>query len=579
MPPTLTSFAVGDFQSYRDIQSVTIDERLTLVAGRNNVGKSALLRALRIPVEPQEGAGPNFSIAYTWEMSPEELLGLALRPGDSSPELHDWAHQHPSHVVRATFRRKPDADSSRPVSLSDLYVSEFELPNEGKHATGGAGGHPQWDRGEWGGGAYMEFFLRIPEIKQQVSFIAPRKIQQGPWALTQSTTLDPDARNLIEVVLYLQMNSPTRRFRDLTEFMVSAFPEIETLTVMEVGGQVQQGQLGVVYANLERPVPMQQCGTGVEQLLALAVGLLTAPEPRLFLIDEPQAYLHPHAERSLLRLLESHPQHQYVVATHSVYLLSARPLSSARLLALEDEETRITEFPTATDLLSELGITAADLWLAERVLWVEGRSEVEAIHAAVQDEMRDIKVRPMPEAAARFSSASARQAEATYRFCSDVVDAITPLPVKMLFLFDSDEKTPEHRQRIEEASQGRARFLSVRELENLFLDAELLELALVERAALIDRPAPTRETIQRWLDDHLELLDDRQLFPRPLAVGERPLDRVRGSEVLRRLYWDVMTSEFDKVSDGKRLAELAAQHKPDVLETLRAVVRELAEDQ
>ena len=52
-------------------------------------------------------------------------------------------------------------------------------------------------------------------------------------------------------------------------------------------------------------------------MLALAVGVLTATEPQLFLIDEPQAYLHPAAERSMLSLLESHPQHQYIIATHS----------------------------------------------------------------------------------------------------------------------------------------------------------------------------------------------------------------------------------------------------------------------
>jgi hypothetical protein len=176
------------------------------------------------------------------------------------------------------------------------------------------------------------------------------------------------------------------------------------------------------------------------------------------------AYLHPHAERSLLQFLADNDQHQYIIATHSNYLLSARPLTSARLLAMQEGATRVIEFPSQAELLSELGITAADLWSTEKILWVEGPSEVEAVAVALADAANDVRVMPMPDAASRFSSTSTHQAEATYRFLEDVVTAIAPLPVQMVFLFDSDEKTPEHRGKIEEASKGSAVFLPVREL-------------------------------------------------------------------------------------------------------------------
>jgi len=63
---SLTAFAVQDFQSYHDPQTVTIDPGLTLIAGRNTVGKSALLRALRIFVDAQQGAGPSLELSYRW---------------------------------------------------------------------------------------------------------------------------------------------------------------------------------------------------------------------------------------------------------------------------------------------------------------------------------------------------------------------------------------------------------------------------------------------------------------------------------------------------------------------------------
>src|SRR5262249_44886 len=137
--------------------------------------------------------------------------------------------------------------------------------------------------------------------------------------------------------------------------------------------------------------------------------------------DEPQAYLHPHAERSLIELLGDNPQHQYVIATHSNFLLGARPLSSARLLTMEGGVTRITEFPARDDLLSELGLTARDFWSTESILWVEGRSEVEALRVAAGETASNIYISAMPENASRFSSASTQQAEATYRFLSEAV--------------------------------------------------------------------------------------------------------------------------------------------------------------
>jgi hypothetical protein len=250
------------------------------------------------------------------------------------------------------------------------------------------------------------------------------------------------------------------------------------------------------------------------------------------------------------------------------------PLSSARLLTIEEGETRVTEFPRASDLLSELGITAADLWLAEDVLWVEGASEVEVARVLAPDLPTEVAIRAMPDAS-RFSSASTQQAEATFRFCREVVEAVTPLPVRMLFLFDRDEKSTELLEEIRRASGGKARFLDVRELENLFLDAELIEMALRERAEFLGIEAASTDHIRDALDTLLELHEDRALFPRALDAEETPRDFVRGSEVLRRLYWETTTSKYDKVRDGKRLAELAVNDKPELLEPLRTVIEEL----
>jgi hypothetical protein len=205
-------------------------------------------------------------------------------------------------------------------------------------------------------------------------------------------------------------------------------------------------------------------------MLALTLGVLTAAEPRIFLIDEPQAYLHPHAERSLLALFERYPQHQYIIATHSPLLLNSRPLDQSRLVTMEGGQTLVVEPTAADELLDEIGIRAADLWLADQILWVEGPSDVGAFEALMERELSPSErattsVREMPDSS-RFSARSSKQAAATYRFCPSVISAVSPLPVAIRFLFDRDEKTPEVISAIRESSGNRALVLPVRELEN-----------------------------------------------------------------------------------------------------------------
>lgn len=53
-------------QSYHDEQVIRLEPGMTLLAGRNNVGKSALLRALRLFSEPQPGLREDFKLALSW---------------------------------------------------------------------------------------------------------------------------------------------------------------------------------------------------------------------------------------------------------------------------------------------------------------------------------------------------------------------------------------------------------------------------------------------------------------------------------------------------------------------------------
>jgi hypothetical protein len=69
-------------------------------------------------------------------------------------------------------------------------------------------------------------------------------------------------------------------------------------------------------------------------------------------------------------------------------------------------------------------------------------------------------------------------------------------------------------------------------------------------------------------DELLAKRDDLDLYPRGTTTEDDSLQVVRGSSLLKRLWWDLATAEYDKVRDGERLARAALDMESDALEPL-----------
>lgn len=297
-------------------------------------------------------------------------------------------------------------------------------------------------------------------------------------------------------------------------------------------------------------------------MLSLATAVLSQPPGQVFLIDEPQAYLHPHAERSLLELIDAHCEHQYVIATHSHVLLNACPLHQVRLVSLDEAgASSIAAVDERQAMLESLGLRAGDIGLAEHVLWVEGPTEEEVLSALLEQELsgarRGIAVRRMPEGVSRFATTKEKKAKAAYSFLHELTDAVAPLPIEMSFLFDRNDKGEQQRARIDAASGRRAHFLAVREIENFFLDGRLIASALAVRAKETGQPAPGVAQVEENLDQLLAETSDSQLFPAGAPGANTARADIKGSEVLKRLFGKLLLREYDKVRDARLLAELA----------------------
>ena len=89
-------------------------------------------------------------------------------------------------------------------------------------------------------------------------------------------------------------------------------------------------------------------GYGVSQILSVVVELLRGDSPAMFLLQQPEAHLHPSAQAALGSLfcrVVSDREHQLVVETHSDYLLDrVRMLIRRRKTKLKPEDISILFF-------------------------------------------------------------------------------------------------------------------------------------------------------------------------------------------------------------------------------------------
>ena len=576
----LVEASLAGFQSYGDSQRLVLEPDVTLLAGRNNVGKSAFLRALQIFREQQEGVHPEFELLMRWQVERMELL-RALAAVTHISGVTEAIQSRDTHTlwIRCVPARAILTGQTVTLTGDDLHVSDIALPSLDWHARGDPGLTMGWTSGALAGSTGTDELKRFVMgwLSQAVYYAGPRRIEPGRRTVRQEQALAPDARNLTDVVAYLHSHEPRRTFPELEGFIREAFPEVQTFTVpTDPDPGSAMGEIQVFFNDRDTPTPLRLCGTGVEQMMALAVSVLTRREPTLFLIDEPQAYLHPHAERSLLRFIDRHDDHQYLIATHSHVLLNAREVHEARLVALTDGQSRVSPLSERADMFAEVGISAADIGLAEHVLWVEGPSEEGVLelllHVTRPAQATGVRVRRMPQGPSRFASTAKKRAEAAYAFLTGLAEAIAPLPIEMTFIFDLDEKDTSERERISAASGGRALFLTVRELENLFLDSDLLTVALTQRAQSAGLDPPRRDEVERELDQLLADAADTSLFPGGCEAGQDPRVVTRGSAVLGALFTKFAASEYDKALDARLLTELALKERPIVLDPLRVII-------
>lgn len=412
----ISKFTVRNYKSFSETPELTFRPGFNFITGQNSSGKTALLEALSLAffsvphrsaiTLPREGMMPeqtseaDFSITLSGEELKELLLmgGAvnlhlpALEPNsdfaiahhiDSHLKLIEWFLSASSHTFGLGAIKNPQGAT----------WSIPSLPSYGCYPTptrpGGNGPFVSFDltrdmriqavqsvNANWNND--VGYFVGTRAAASFYLFKAER-FNVGRCNFGDREILLPDASNLPEVLNNLQGNPD--RFELFNTLLKRVLPQVRRVSVLPVGQQqveirVWTNDLGRV--DLTRP--LRECGTGVGQVLAILYVAINSPSSRVILIDEPQSFLHPGAARKLMQVLRDYPHHQYICATHSATIISSTDPETITITRLRDDRSEVEQVDpgepaSLQTCLAEVGARLSDVFGADQILWVEGRTE------------------------------------------------------------------------------------------------------------------------------------------------------------------------------------------------------------
>lgn len=550
----IKSLELHNYKSIVNTGVMNIHPNFTILAGRNNAGKTALIEAL----------GLVFSTRILNENSVVSSLNdnfkliIYVHLDNDNFEVHKIFGTKSSGNLRITFYKLNS------VLVYDLLDEDYDFLLQIKKTSGvGLGAVIT-------GGPNTTSFASVPEfynkffkkLSDRFVYISGTRVAREKETISYETKLDQTASNLTNFLFILYTNQP-KTFKRVEDNFSLIFPDVELIqTPVTINTETQ---IKLKFEGSDTLIPLADCGSGYTHVLIL-LSILQADTNRIILYDEPHVYLHPAAEKAIYDLASKYSEHQFLLTTHSPILINYPVEKNLYLVKKEKGISTYSSLNRVGDILKELGIQNSDFSFAEKIIFVEGETEEKILpmifeHFGVKQIGYNYKLLNMKGTGKEFNNKGAMSSN------SQKIDLIMEglsgnNPIPYIFFIDRDEKSDAKIQELFDIYGGKIRILQRREIENYFLSSSkqickvLLDYGVDEQV--------TEEHVNTFISDELSKIDDRVLYPKERKNPE--LDVV-GSRVLERLF-EHYSLHYSKVIDGPRIVELILRENPEILKEI-----------
>ena len=331
------------FKSVEDAELALGD--VTVLVGPNNAGKSSVLQAIQFAV----------SVAQSLELSGARgwIRNTGERPGSLSTQqlvytpLRDVDGLAFGGALRTNSNEISVAFDTEDLGRAEILVKKGKNKNIQVNIIGQALG------------------TRLAVLTQPYSVVAPglagipavEEFQSS--GRVQRAAARGDANSVFRNVLLALSRSPSA-WGAFEHSLGQVFPDVK----VEVEFDDASDEYISAWATREGGprLPIESSGTGVLQAIQVLsyIGLY---EPKILILDEPDAHLHPDNQRKLARLLvqlADERSFQVLLSTHSRHMLDELGASHATIQWMSAGELRAGDFDRVSALLELGALDAGD---------------------------------------------------------------------------------------------------------------------------------------------------------------------------------------------------------------------------
>lgn len=509
-----------------DTDWISLVEGIVVLTGRNNVGKSRLLRSIASvsPALP-ESLREHSALIDVQYGSTSFRLQL-----DADRRLATFEYEQPGAQATAQWREVGDGGWSLAFS------------NGADFGNGGHNGQPPPIE-------YTNMHLQneVMDTITRIAYLPAHRPVSVLAPATAATETAPDGTNLGQVI-FTHRGTGTPEFDELIEEIRTMFPEVRQL--LSVPTDQPQVQLSIRDRFTDDVIPVDRAGTGLSQVTLIVASVLFSAGGRIFLIDEPHAYLHPGVERLLVGFMRRHPEHYYVCATHSPVFINAASPEAIWLVTRDEQGTRtrsaFQERLSRSHIFDELGIEPGDVALSERVIFVEGLTEVHVLPILLEK-------LDLGSAALNCAFVHMKGGDIVRQADHMAAELSRALGVEFMILLDGDKKQ-------DHGGHRHVGYLDVPEIEDLFLaDSHALLAGLMDALRAQDHDASEAATRGEWTVERVNDFISHHRTER--GTPEKP---VKASDLIRRLAFE-MGLNYSKPTHGPMIARHLSAEAADPL--------------
>jgi hypothetical protein len=375
----LSSFSVINFRSITTARKVQTNN-LTVLVGKNNKGKSNILRALTLAMDimknyARDPRSLNFSPIYSlprydWERDYPISLQERNPNGFSSVELNfELTNEEVSAIRGLTGIR---VTGNIPVRISIYKTSvKIDIPKKGTPAFSNAENKQKIIE-------YVCFkidFNFIPAVRTEndalrvVEAIIEKELsalETTPEYIAASETINRMQQDVLDQIAD-RLVTPLQKF-------------LPTVRTVQIHIQKEQRRAAMrrnteIIIDDGTPTSIKQKGDGIKSLTAIAMLNIPSRPGRVSVIaiEEPESHLHPESARELYATITSLSEnHQVVLTTHSPLFVNRSKLKENIIV----DGGKATPVKWIKDIRAVLGTKISDnLVNAENVLIVEGEDD------------------------------------------------------------------------------------------------------------------------------------------------------------------------------------------------------------